>query len=316
MGNNQSQEFDNYSAEQLLESAVTQGAVSNVDSRNPSKWCANGISNPTRVVSDRTRLDGKVTVRAPRSRSTGTNTQPSIYEASSLYRRKMYAESQPHFKRPLTGQSIAITRPRGQPRTLPPLNAGDRNVARACQQNPGNQIRCASLRPKYAVLQPMAIKQGPSLVTQQWNGNNWTDGGSDTGCESCQTPRDDCSNRGDAIRPLPPLNNLRHLMEKFDSELSTSKVTLKKGMERLTDTELLIGHSCQQQKQLLTKTEESVLSTQTLLAKIHQHIANTHEFCNMLHRIDESLQTFSKAAYTVASWEKWKGDGSLHLTKQ
>ncbi|VDK31495.1 unnamed protein product [Taenia asiatica] len=105
-------------------------------------------------------------------------------------------------------------------------------------------------------------------------------------------------------KPLPKLLSVHQLMDKLDCELSRSKALLKKTVDGLTDTDQLVTRNASEQKELIRKTEESVCNTQTLLAKVHQHIANTHEFCNMLHRVDESLQLFSKAAYSVATWER------------
>lgn len=111
-------------------------------------------------------------------------------------------------------------------------------------------------------------------------------------------------------KPLPKLLSVHQLMEKLDNELSRSKTLLKKAVDGLTDTDQLVGRNMSEQKELIRKTEESVCNTQTLLAKVHQHIANTHEFCNMLHRVDESLQLFSKAAYSVATFERVRQEGT------
>ncbi len=307
MGNNASQELED--SQVVSFGPPTPNFAPNGQFKYTNQWSPDSLNSNHPVPATVRRIE-KTTARAPRARSTGTASKQSIYEASSLYRRRMYAESLPKMPRPPTAQStVSYSKP---PRTLPPLHANDRNVAKyqpiIAKRSP-SRSSTSYTRPVVAKALNTRTSQMPSLVCQQWNANNWTESGSV--CSNDSTASDSqlgSSTKSTCLKSLPPLNNLRNLMEKFDSELMSSKATLKKGVERLTDTELLIDRTAYDQKQLLTKTEESVISTQTLLAKMHQHIANSHEFCNLLHRIDESLQTFSKAAYTVASWEQVRGD--------
>lgn len=163
-----------------------------------------------------------------------------------------------------------------------------------------------SLSSRHFILSP--LKEAPflDLCNQQWNGNNWASCGEENYQDSGPAIISIDTSTSKLVKPLPKLLPVHHLMEKLDDELSKSKSLLRKTVDDLTDTDKLIGRNAVEQHELIKKTEESVLSTQTLLAKLHQHIANAHEFCNLLHRADESLQFFSKAAYSVSKWDDRK----------
>ncbi|VDM33600.1 unnamed protein product [Hydatigera taeniaeformis] len=148
---------------------------------------------------------------------------------------------------------------------------------------------------------------------QQWNENNWTSFGSENSQDSCISLAEFNSTASTVAKPLPKLLSVHQLMDRLDCELSRCKALLKKTVDDLTDTNQLMNGNASEQKELVRKTEESVRNARTLLTKVHQHIANTHEFCNMLHRMDEALQLFSKTAYSVATLEQVKlEDPSRH----
>ncbi|VDD79898.1 unnamed protein product [Mesocestoides corti] len=243
--------------------------------------------------------------RSTSLRSTGTSTHKNVYEASCLYRRKVYAESLPRLKRP------SKTQTRNVPLPTPPIHLGNRHAVKLQPGPPKSATKgLQESVAQQAVSRPLMSYRFPCHANQQWNGNNWTDVGSESILTSKAIVSDENDTAIKAAKPLSKLIGLRELIDRFDTELSRSKISLKKRMDSLTDTDLLIGRNALEQKELLCKTEESVISTQSLLAKMHQHIANTHEFCNMLHRIDESLQMFSKAAFTVSAWEQIKQEDS------
>ncbi|VDN17930.1 unnamed protein product [Dibothriocephalus latus] len=237
---------------------------------------------------------------------TSNKTQLTTYERSCTYRRKLYSESLPKIKK------VSLDSCRPPQRTpsctragyLPPLPNGMITGRRPAPRgryfvdNPSNVVRprtsCAMLSvrssnvsaPKYA-------------CRQQWNDNNWAESESACSGASCSAA---CSQATPTA--LPKLTNMRNLLDRFEEEFKVSSASLRQAMEGLVNNELLVGRSPTDQRQLLANAEESVVSVQILLAKMHQHIAHAHEFCNMLHRIDESLQTFAKAVCAVTAWEE------------
>ncbi|KAL7059450.1 hypothetical protein AAHC03_013674 [Spirometra sp. Aus1] len=242
---------------------------------------------------------------------TSTKTQLTTYERSCTYRRKLYSESLPKIRK------LSVDSCRPPPRTtshapdsdLPPLPNGTIMGRRPAPREryyvdtPNNAVR-----PRTSCGLLNARSNGVFVPTyacrptgQQWNDNNWVENES-TGSAGSNDCPGVCSKA--TPMPLPQLTNLRSLLDRFEEEFRVSSTSLRQAMDVLVNNELLVGRSSADQRHLLMKTEESVSSVQTLLAKMHQHIAHAHEFCNMLHRIDESLQTFARAICAVTAWEE------------
>ena len=237
-------------------------------------------------------------------KSTGTNTEGNPYVNSCLYRRKMYAESLPKLKR--TPNSLPFNSSKHSRRT---------NPKRQSIQSVGSVINVKASSAQHYILHPMGELPPLRLLNQQWNENNRTEYEGDKCLDPCRTAMTANSAASHQPRSLPKLLSVHQLMDRLDDELLRSKTMLKKSVDGLTDTDLLFGRSNLEQRELMRKTEESVCNTQMLLAKVHQHIANAHQFCNMLHRVDESLQMYSKTAYSVATWEQVKQDGTFSLSE-
>ena len=246
-------------------------------------------------------LDGHVN----KFKSTGTNTDENPYISSCLYRRKVYAESLPKLKR--SSSSLAFNSSRHPRRTIPRLQP---------IQSTRNMADSKMLSMQRYLLSPTKELPPLRLLNQQWNENNRAEFDSDKGLEPCTAVINNDITVLHQPRSLPKLLSVHQLMDRLDDEILRSKTMLKKSVDGLTDTDLLLGRNILEQREIMRKTEESVCNTQMLLAKVHQHIANTHQFCNMLHRVDESLQMFSKTAYTMATWEQVKQEGTFRLSEK
>ncbi|VDL88447.1 unnamed protein product [Schistocephalus solidus] len=237
--------------------------------------------------------------------------QLTTYQRSCTYRRKLYSESLPKIKKVSVEscRSSARTPSNAPAGALPPLSNGTIMMRRPVPREryyvdtPGNAVRprtsCGLLDARSSTVS--ATRYACRPTGQQWNDNNWaenesTSSGTSNGCPVA------CSQT--TPMALPQLTNLRSLLDRFEEEFRVSSTSLRQAMDVLVNNELLVGRSPADQRQLLMKSEESVVSVQALLAKMHQHIAQAHEFCNMLHRMDESLQTFAKAICAITAWEE------------
>lgn len=253
-------------------------------------------------------------------RESATNINTPTYRNSSYYKRKIYADSLPRLiSRVNLEENVSVNRVKSkvvnrEPHALPSLFADDRMVCNntpkfrtysmGCRSSSRPNTSCGRLTAACAI----DVKP-PILVNQQWNDNHWAETDS---ADSSGLPRV-VESRPDNPKNLPQLMSMRLLLNKFETEFGSSSVSLRKGMAALVDPDLLVGRLPSEQKQLIGKAEDGIMNVQYLLASMHQHIAHAHEFCNMLHRIDESLQTFSKAVATVTAWEQKRSDCFQHV---